>query len=106
MIEIKGLSDLTKKLDELAQRASDLHGSHEVPLTELLTPAFLAKCSQFLSPDEMFAASGFEVKNTEDFKTIPDTEWDNFIRKNTSYKSWSEMLSAASAEWSQAKLSL
>lgn len=104
MIEMKGLNELAKKLDTLAQRAGDLHGSHEVPLTELLSPGFLAKCSQFLSLDEMFAASGFEVKNTEDFKAIPDAEWDDFIRINTSYESWSDMLSAASGEWVQARL--
>jgi hypothetical protein len=106
MIKIEGLSELTRKLDELAQRATDLHGSHEVPLNELLTPAFLAKCSQFLSPDEMFAASGFEVKSAEDFKAIPDAEWDDFIRKSTSYESWHDMLSAASTEWTKARLGL
>lgn len=106
MIKIKGLNELTKKLDDMSQRASELHGSHEVPLTELLTPAFLAKCSQFLSPDEMFVASGFEVKSPEDFKAIPDAEWDDFIHKNTSYESWHEMLSAASAEWAKARLGL
>ncbi len=106
MFKIEGLDNLTKKLDELAQRASDLHGSHEVPLGELLTPAFLAKCSQFLSPDEMFAASGFEVKSSDDFKAIPDDQWDEFIRKHTSYESWSEMLSAASAEWTKERLGL
>jgi len=106
VIKIEGLDELTNKLDQLAQRASELHGSHQVPMTELLTPAFLAKCSEFLSPDEMFAASGFEVESTEDFEAIPEQDWDAFIQKNTSFGSWSDMLSAASAEWTQARLGL
>ncbi|MGD0292220.1 MAG: hypothetical protein ABSB30_00015 [Terracidiphilus sp.] len=104
MIKIEGLDEMTAKLEELSNRASDLQGSHEVPLTELLTPGFLAGCSIFLSPDELFAASGFKVESTEDFAAIPDNEWDDFIQKNTSYETWNDMLSAASTEWTKANL--
>jgi hypothetical protein len=61
VFEIKGLDELSKKLDDLAERAETVNGTQEVPLSELLTPGFLAKHSRFLSEDEMFDASGFKV---------------------------------------------
>jgi hypothetical protein len=85
-----------KPLEDLARRAQELDGrKQEVPLPELLTPSFLASCSRFQSADEMFEASGFEVQSTEDFKAIPDAEWDVFIRDNTSYEDWTAMLGDA-----------
>jgi hypothetical protein len=104
VFEIKGLDELSKKLDDLAERAETVNGTQEVPLSELLTPGFLAKHSRFLS--EMFDASGFKVDKPEDFANIPDHEWGLFIIQNTSFATWSEMLSAAGTEWVQKKIGL
>lgn len=105
MIEFDGFDELTKRLDDLKENAESIHGA-QVPLSELLTPAFLAKHTRFLSEDEMFEASGFEVQTAEDFERIPDQDWDNFIQQNTPFATWSDMLSAAGAEWAQKKLGL
>jgi hypothetical protein len=103
MIEFNGFDELSQKLDELKESAESIQGT-QVPLGELLTPGFLAKHTRFLSEDELFEASGFSVQSTEDFKKIPDEEWDNFIRQNTPFATWSDMLSAAGAKWAQKKL--
>ncbi|ABF42474.1 conserved hypothetical protein [Candidatus Koribacter versatilis Ellin345] len=66
----------------------------------------MAKCSQFISVDDLFAASDFKVETPEDFKAIPDDQWDDFIRKNTSYESWNAMLTDAASEWTAKKLGL
>lgn len=97
--EIKGLKELQNKL-----KAID--GQQSVPLTEMLTPSFMVSCSSFASAEELFKASGFEVNNSEDFKSIPDIEWDSFIGNNTSYPNWSEMLKAAGTKWTINKLGL
>lgn len=97
--EIKGLKEMQNKLESLATTS-------QVPLTEMLTPSFIVSCSRFTSVEELFDASGFQVNSPEDFKAIPDNEWDSFISKNTSYQNWSEMLSAAAAQWTKAKLGL
>ncbi len=104
MIEFDGFDELSKKLDELKESAESIQGTR-VPLGELLTPGFLAKHTRFLSEDEMFEASGFNVETTEDFEKIPDEEWNNFIEQNTPFTTWSDMLSAAAAEWAQKRLS-
>ena len=71
---------------------------------ELLTPGFLAKHTRFLSKDEMFEASGFNIQTAEDFEKIPDEEWDDFVQQSTPFATWNDMLSAAGAEWVQKKL--
>ena len=103
LIKFDGFDELSKKLDELKESAESIQGT-QVPLGELLTPGFLAKHTRFLSEDELFEASGLSVQSTEDFEKIPDEEWDNFIQQNTPFASWSDMLSAAGAEWAQKKL--
>jgi hypothetical protein len=37
VFEIKGLDELSKKLDDLAERAETVNGTQEVPLSELLS---------------------------------------------------------------------
>jgi hypothetical protein len=108
MFEFKmdGLDELQKNLEELGDRASQIHGTQEVPMNELLTPGFLAKHSRFLSPDEMFEAAGYSVESSEDFANIPDEEWNQFIQQNTTFASWDDMLSAAGSEWAEKKLGL
>lgn len=106
MIKFEGFNEMRRKLDDLAKRAESIHGTQAVPLGELLTPGFLAKHTRFLSEDEMFEAGGFKVETAEDFEKIPDEEWDEFIRHNTPFATWSEMLSTAATEWTQKKLGL
>lgn len=105
-LNVTGLDATIKRLDQLAQKAKALDGKHSVPLSELLTDSFIRSRTRFLSFDEMTKASGFKVENADDFEAIPDSEWDDFIRKNTPFESWRAVLDAAAAEWTKAKLGL
>lgn len=104
--EIKGLKELQKRMESLSQAVKNIEGQQSVPLAEMLTPNFVMACSRFQSANELFEASGFEIKTEENFKAIPDDKWDDFIRSNTSFSSWKEMLGAAGTAWTKAKLGL
>jgi len=106
MFEIKfeGFEEVGKQLEELGERASQMDGNQEVPMSELLEPGFMARNSKFLSFDELVEASGYKIDNLDDFEKIPDNEWDEFIEKNTSFATWQDLISAASAEWATKKL--
>jgi hypothetical protein len=106
MIEVTGLEKLTRKLDDLSRRASELDGQHEIALPDLLTSEFIGKCSRFSSVDELFQASGYKFESLEDFKAIPDAEWDAYIAGNTSYSSWREMLDESVKQWTIKRLGL
>ena len=101
-----GLKDLSKRLATLAENAKNLDGQHSIPVVELLSSSFVAACSRFQSAEELFNASSFKIESPEDFQAIPDHEWDVFIKENTNYQNWSEMLQAAAAIWTKKKLGL
>jgi len=105
-IKITGLEQFRKKLDDLKNSVESISGQRSIPFNELLTPDFLAACSTFSSAEEMIERSGFKVESQEDFAAIPDEPWDDFIRSNTSYFNWQEMLQAAGVAWAKAKLDL
>lgn len=104
MLKITGLDEAQRKLNDFARRAESLAGTRNVPLPELLTPDFLRRCSKFHSADEMFEASGFKIDSMEDFKAIPDAEWDQFIHTNTSFSTWEAMLREAGGAWAKKQL--
>jgi hypothetical protein len=104
--EIKGAKEVQQKLRDVSNRARQLDGPHNVPILELLTPSFLSTCSRFGSVNEMFEASGFKIESKEDFKAIPEGEWDEFIKKHTSFPNWRQMLEAAAVPWTKNRLGL
>ena len=61
MIKIDGFDELSKKLEDLQESAESIQGT-QVPLSELLTPGFLAKHTRFLSEDEEYR----KLKNLEE----------------------------------------
>jgi hypothetical protein len=105
-VKVTGLKELERKLKDIGNRAQKLQGTTDVPLSELLTGEFLKTCSRFSSVTEMFNASGFVITNAEDFKAVPDEQWDEFIRQKTTFPSWNELLSAAAKDWTKDQLGL
>lgn len=103
-IDVTGFDEVQRGLEELQRRGESISGEQEVPLSELFPSDFLAKYTQFDSLEGMFLASGFTVQTAEDFKRIPDDEWDSFIRSHTQFSDWREMLRAGSKEWAGRKL--
>ncbi|HBU69646.1 MAG TPA: hypothetical protein DEE98_04605 [Elusimicrobia bacterium] len=104
--KIEGFDKLQKQLRNLQKNAGELNGTHEITLSELFPNHFISKFTKFSSLDDMFNASGFKVESAEDFKKIPDDEWDKFIQANTSFANWKEMQHKAAGEWSAKRLGL
>lgn len=95
---LDGFDKLQKKLEDLSNSARNLHGNHEVPIKELLNGAFLSAHTHFSSADELFEKSGFKIDSAEDFKTIPEVEWDAYIRSISRFASWKDMMTAATGD--------
>ncbi len=106
-VEMSGFDELRKRLEGMAERARQLDGKEEVvPLAELMPSAFVAEHSSFASLEELFSASPFKIDSVDDFKAIPDAEWDAYIASKTSFSSWEEMQHEAIAERMRAQLGL
>lgn len=84
---------------KLVENAKNLEEKQSVRLEDLMSPEFLAGCSDFQDIEHMFTESGYTVNSKEDFEAIPDEEWEVFIKNNTSFESWEDMQKAAGAEY-------
>ncbi|HKJ82393.1 MAG TPA: hypothetical protein VJ961_00055 [Mariprofundaceae bacterium] len=111
MIDMSDLEELNKKLDKkLAEldrkeeQRSD--ASRNVPLDELLTPAFVSQHTRFADVEELFAASGFDIGSQTDFESVPEEKWNAFIRSVSDFADWEAMLGAAGGEWAAHKLDM
>ena len=98
-IEVKGLEETKRKLEDLQRRAKELHGRRTVPFSELFPPQFIRKHTDFDSFESMLDASGFKVRAQEEFEEIPDGEWDAFIKSHSRFADWKDMLNAAGQEY-------
>lgn len=102
--ELKGFDELQNKLQELADKAEKLSCEHEVSFAELFVEEFMVKHTNFSSFNELLDASPFEVNSAEDFKAIPDDEFDQYISQVTNFDSWESMLEEASCEYATRQL--
>ncbi|RZF94462.1 hypothetical protein EXT42_01590 [Pseudoalteromonas sp. CO302Y] len=82
--DMRGLKKLQSNLSELGKLSS-------VTLGELMNDEFMSRYTSYPNLNDMFDASGFLIDTLEDFKAIPDDEWEAFIVNNTSFSSWEEM---------------
>lgn len=105
MFKITGLDEAMKRLNDIQKKAEAIN-KQSVPISEVLTPAFLQRCTPFASADEMYEASGFKIESAEDFAAVPDDEWDAFIRSVSSFADWQAMLAEAAKEWATKKIGL
>lgn len=104
--EIKGLDEVQESLENLAKKAQELDGQHDVPLEELFPPEFLKEHTSVTTVQQLMDESGFTINSQEDFNNIPDEDWDKYIRKVTSFSSWKDMLESAAQEYTIRKLDL
>ena len=102
--EMNGLDKLQKDLEKMEKAAKELHGDHSVSFSVLFNDSFMKKHTQFANVDELFENSEFEVKTNEDFAKIPDKEWDEYIKKVTTFENWEEMMSEATTTYALKKL--
>lgn len=91
-----------RQLEQMEKNAEALDGTHNVPMDEVLPPAFMHRHSSFSTFQDMYDASPFKDMKFED---IPDAEWDEYVRKTTSFSSWEKMRNAGAEEWAKARLS-
>ncbi len=105
-IRFDGFDELKRKLEGLARRVERLGGERELAFKELFPPSFMRSYTKFGTIEEMLTASPWKVESQEDFKAIPDAEWDEFVRQATRFQSWEKMLGQAVEEYVGRELGL
>ena len=98
------IEEVQRKLSDLHQRARALHGHHQVPLGELVTPAFMATHTDCATLDELFARGGITCASQADFEQIPAYELDQVVAAHSRFHSWAELVKSAGQEWMSRQL--
>lgn len=79
-----GLKKLSENLEELGNKKS-------VTLDEVMNDSFVSNHTKYKNFDELLKSSPFTIETAEDFKAIPNDEWDSYIGKNTDFDTWESM---------------
>jgi len=101
--EMKGLDKVQKEIEKLQKKVKKVGGKQNVKLTELLPDSFIKKQSNYNSLQSMIDSSPKEINSEKD---LDSEEWNKFIKENSKFSSWEEMLHAGYAEWVKKKLDL
>ncbi|MBT2603779.1 hypothetical protein J7E55_12200 [Bacillus sp. ISL-53] len=96
------MEDLLKQLNDMERAAKELHGTHDIPILELLTDEFLKEHTVFTSFEDFENQDFF--KKYPKFEDIPDEELDQFVSAKTNFSDWNDMLGNASTEYAARKL--
>lgn len=84
---------------EFKRKLENFSGSRQVPLTELMPPAFMQTNTQFQSIQEMFDKSPVANAKQEDLpRLLKEQEWNDFVSVHTRFLNWMEMVKAAGLE--------
>ncbi|MCT1174455.1 hypothetical protein EFL96_09530 [Lactococcus lactis] len=99
-----GLDELIDDLENMLDKARDLDGENDVIFSDIFTESFLKNHTGFSSLEDFADASRFDWTTPKSFEAIPNDELDIFVRKNSQFNSWEEMLETASSEYIQNQL--
>lgn len=104
--KVTGFDELQKKLKKMSDGAKELEGKHQIPVPELLTESFITAHTKFKDAQELFDESGYKIDSPDDFKAIPNEDWDKYIVSASDFNSWKEMLKAATVLYAKQKMGL
>lgn len=94
-VKVKGFDQLQTRLQRLQRNAETLSGTQEVSFDKLFTPSFMIRYTNTATFDDFLNSGGYHVNSKEDFEAIPDKEFDAYVKENTKFNSWHDMLQAA-----------
>jgi hypothetical protein len=101
--EFKGFDEIENKLKKWKQRAEEL-SYEKIPFSDLFNALFMGKYTNFSSFNQFLNAGGFAAETDEEFKAIPDDEFDLHISKTTKFDCWGDMQSKAAEIYAIKKL--
>lgn len=97
-VRVKGLN----KLKKMERDVKKLSKPQSIQITELFTDSFLAKNTKFNNFVEFEQSEIFTKYKT--IEEIPDVEMDEFIKRNSKFDSWEDILGTATEEYIAKKL--
>ncbi len=100
-------SSFRSGLDGFSKRLNDLAETKRLGLLEAFTPEFMAAHTKGKDLPTFIEAGHFDPGNNdaERFKAMTESpEFNSYVKANSTFDTWSEMLSAATTAWMKRKL--
>lgn len=105
-VKFIGLKDLKNELAKIERSVKQVNNT---PIKELLPSNFLKQYTIFSSLEEMFALAkqqNLDIENMSKWNYMQNKEWDEFIRKTTTFPTWKLLLERAHGLWIKKKIKL
>ena len=96
---MNGFDELQDELDRLARDVEKLEGTHDVPFDELFPPAFMRQYTNTQNINTFIDQSQWDVESKEDFRKIPEDEFDRYVSEHTLFGSWEAMMNKGAEEY-------
>jgi len=93
------MDDENDNFEKIINKINKLQGNSEIRFKDLFTRGFMKKHTDFISINQMFKESEFEIHNGEEFDNIPEKDLNEFVAKNTDFSNWDEMTERAITNW-------
>lgn len=90
---------VNKITDEPNVNLDKLLDINSIAFNELFPDSFIKQQTNSINLNDFFKKSGFIINSKDDFRAIPDEEWEKYIIENTNFKSWNEMQKTAHKIW-------
>ncbi|MCF6161938.1 hypothetical protein [Furfurilactobacillus milii] len=102
-VNTDGFDDLSKKLEDMKQRAQKLQGENTVTFNELFNQGFMSEHTngKFPTIDELVSFGGFDHM---EFSDIPDAPWDKLIAEQTDCPNWDDLYKSAMQTYVQHRM--
>lgn len=105
-LALEGVDEFILTLGNYEKQAAYFSGRQSVAVTELFPPEFMKIYTPHESIEALFSVGGYTIQSKQDLERIPENEWDTFIKANTGFEDWEEMMQTAAEEWIMRKLGI
>ena len=104
-IKIDGIKEVQDKLNKMVQTAEELEKGKSVSLNELMTNGFVKKNTEHDTFESFAIESGLISKGEEVTEEILNSsDFNKYVKNNTDFESWDDMLQTASVKYIQKQL--
>lgn len=99
--------NFARELEKAIEKETELRlgQKNEIPFEELFTEQFMQLYTEFDSIWAFLDESPWTVESQEDFKAIPDDEFDDYVNEHTDFPRWKTMYKTAGKKYMERQLS-
>jgi hypothetical protein len=95
------------EFDELINELDKLKEEGSIDFKELFVENFMIEYTKgkYKTYQDFFTSGGFSIGSQEEFENIPEEKLNEYVKKETDFQSWEEMLQKAGDDYFEKRFS-